>query len=150
MKAPRSLLALATETLASSPLAQKLKEAEIWNIWPEVVGSAIASKTRPVRIIDGKLTVEVNSTPWLQELNFLKEEIRNKLNRQLPEPLIKELILKSGRPKRQTEPTETPEPLIREITRAEQHNILNSVATITDPELRAELRKLMEQHYRRS
>ena len=83
MPFPRPLSGLVQENLVGFGLAERLREAEIWRIWPDVVGAALATRARPVRIINGTLTVAVSSAPWMQELRFMTAMMKEKLNTRL-------------------------------------------------------------------
>ena len=48
---------LVDQVLRNMGLEQKFKEHEVCMIWPEVVGQMIASRTKSVRVMDGKLFV---------------------------------------------------------------------------------------------
>lgn len=97
MPFPRPLSGVVRESLVGLGLAERLREAEIWRIWPEAVGEALACRAQPVRIINGTLTVAVSSAPWMQELRFMTGAMKEKLNRCLGAEVVKEIILKSGR-----------------------------------------------------
>jgi len=97
MTFPMSLSSLLQNELTGLGLANHLREAEIWRLWPEVVGITVASRAQPLRIINGTLTVTVSSSPWMQELNFLKTMMVAKLNERLGTDVVKEIILKSGK-----------------------------------------------------
>jgi predicted nucleic acid-binding Zn ribbon protein len=58
-------------------------DGRIWNVWEETVGSAIAQHAQPEWIKSGKLRVRVSDSIWLQELGFVKETIKEKLNKRL-------------------------------------------------------------------
>lgn len=68
-------------------------------LWPEVVGERVASRTRAISFREGTLVVEVASAAWMQELGYLKRRLIDDLNRQLGEDAIREvrLIPKSTR-----------------------------------------------------
>lgn len=97
MSFPRPLSGVVQESLAGLGLAERLREAEIWRIWPDVVGAALACRAQPVRIINGTLTVAVSSAPWMQELRFMTGMMKEKLNSFLGSEIVKEIILKAGR-----------------------------------------------------
>ena len=80
-----------------SGLADRLREADIWRLWPEVVGPTVASRAMPLRVIKGVLTVAVSSGPWKQELGFLKGMMKDKLNERLGAEVVKDIVLKSGK-----------------------------------------------------
>jgi hypothetical protein len=97
MNFPQSLSSLLQNELKEPGLAACLREAEIWRLWPEVVGQTVSSRAQPLRISNGILTVVVSSSPWMQELNFLKGMMIEKLNGRLGGQVINEIILKSGK-----------------------------------------------------
>ncbi len=58
-------------------------DARIWKEWDGAVGAAIAKNAQPEWIKNGKLRVRVSNPIWLQELGFVEETIKEKLNRRL-------------------------------------------------------------------
>ena len=96
MSSPKPLSELLQDGLKGIVLGERLREADIWRLWPEVVGSAIAVRAEPIRIINGTLTIAVSSGPWMQELTFLKKMLKAKLNDSLGGEVVKEIVLKSG------------------------------------------------------
>ena len=64
-------------------LGFNVDDARIWKVWGEVVGSAIAANARPLWIREGRLRVAVSDPIWMQELKFVEENVREKLNRRL-------------------------------------------------------------------
>ena len=59
------------------------EDAHIWEVWDDVVGDQISQSARPLWIKDGKLRVTVSDPIWIQELEFLEQDIRDKLNERL-------------------------------------------------------------------
>jgi predicted nucleic acid-binding Zn ribbon protein len=66
-------------------------DARIWEVWDEAVGPGIAGHARPSWIRKGLLRVEVSDPIWLQELEFVSEDIRDRLNEKLGGKRIKRL-----------------------------------------------------------
>jgi predicted nucleic acid-binding Zn ribbon protein len=60
----------------------------ILQCWVEVVGTAVATHTRPVSIQRQILWVATSSAVWAHELSFRRQRILEKLNTQLPQPLL--------------------------------------------------------------
>lgn len=75
----------------------RIRVYRLWDFWDEVVGEAIAQRARPYRLRDGVLMVQVSSHTWMQELQFLKQEIRAKLNAKLEAALITDLHFVPGK-----------------------------------------------------
>jgi predicted nucleic acid-binding Zn ribbon protein len=46
-------------------------EATVFGAWERVVGPDVAQHSRPVRLADGELTVEAESTAWATQLRLL-------------------------------------------------------------------------------
>lgn len=69
----------------------------IWDIWDRAVGETIAHNTRPAAFKGHLLQVNVSSSSWLFQLNFLKKELIEKINTTLGKPLVRELTFKVGK-----------------------------------------------------
>lgn len=110
MPFPRPLSGLVQESLVGLGLSERLREAEIWRIWPDVVGEALSCRAYPVRIINGTLTVAVSSAPWMQELRFMTAMMKEKLNSCLGAEVVREIVLKAGRVV--SPPVEAPEEIV--------------------------------------
>ena len=147
MPFPRSLGDVARDELTALGLADRLREAAIWRLWPEVVGAAIAAQAMPVRIIKGTLTVAVSSGPWKQELNFLKAMMIEKLNERLGSQLVREIVLKSGSVKAFIEEVSEEAPRKKKLTARQLVHIDEQSAAISDPEVRAVFADLMKAHH---
>lgn len=84
--------------LPDLPIAGRVDEYQIWEVWDEVVGVAIARKARPSKIHNGKLFVTVSHPAVIQELQFSKSALRRKLNQRLKTPLVQTIFFTVGRP----------------------------------------------------
>ncbi len=143
MAYPRSLFGLMGESVVGTPLGDRLRETEIWRIWPDVVGAPVAGRAQPLRIINGTLTVAVSSAPWMQELRFMTTMMKEKLNERLGSEVVREIVLKTGRVQlplttEEAEPL-PPAPLTPEI----RERIEAEAAAIMDPETRMAFYELM-------
>ncbi|KIO46753.1 DUF721 domain-containing protein [Sanguibacteroides justesenii] len=74
-------------------LTQRFKEREVCQLWPEVVGGMIASKTKNLRMVDGKLFVSFSSSVVKNEILLVKEGLLKALNDRVGEGVVKELIV---------------------------------------------------------
>jgi len=68
----------------------------IWSLWPSAVGARICVNARPTAFKGHTLYVNVGSSPWMQELRFLKADIIEKLNSALDSNLIKDIKFRLG------------------------------------------------------
>ena len=69
---------------------------EIWRLWDEAVGEAIAQNARPAAFKGKLLIVHVISSTCIHQLNFLKNDLMDKINAALGKPLIGEIKFKIG------------------------------------------------------
>lgn len=147
MRFPLPLSEVVRVELTSLGLAERLREAEIWRLWPDVVGATVASRATPLRIIKGTLTVAVSSGPWKQELTFLKGMMIEKLNERLGGEVVREIVLKSGHVDRDanTAPIAPEEvPRKKRLTARQLSLIDEQSAAIVDPETREAFVALMK------
>jgi predicted nucleic acid-binding Zn ribbon protein len=70
--------------------------SRIWEQWQPSVGLSVAANTRPVSLKGGCLLVCVSSSVWLQELQFLKNNLVDRLNALLEEELVHDIRFKIG------------------------------------------------------
>ena len=69
---------------------------EVWELWDGVVGEMIAKNSRPA-VFKGKLLlVEVSSSTWMHQLQFLKADIIEKINDAFGKELVEEIKFKIG------------------------------------------------------
>lgn len=66
--------------LGRLPQTTGLVHWPLWTEWDRVVGPQIARHARPLRLRRGLLVVEVDGPEWMQELRYLKRELRERLN----------------------------------------------------------------------
>ena len=79
--------------LRESGLSAKLEHAWVYQAWSDSLGERLAKRARPVRFQFGELTVEVESSTHLHELqNFTGESFRAEANRQLGDERIKKVL----------------------------------------------------------
>jgi len=144
MRFPLPLADVARQEFTALGLAERLREADIWRFWPEVVGPTVATRAMPLRIIKGVLTVVVSSGPWKQELGFLKGMMRDKLNDRLGGEVVKDIVLKSGKVEQYAEPPPEEVPAKKRLTARQLAYIDEQSAGIADPEIRAAFVALMK------
>jgi len=144
MPFPRPLPGLIRECLQGLGLAERLREAEIWLVWPDVVGATVAARAQPLRIINGTLTVAVSSAPWIQELRFMTGMMKEKLNSRLGGEVVREIVLKAGKVQKAVVDEEPEMPPPKPLTVAQLALIEEQSSAISDPEARRMFAELMK------
>jgi predicted nucleic acid-binding Zn ribbon protein len=94
MTAPVPIGALIADALARLRPAGNSALLEICGHWERIVGPAIAANARPVGLKDRYLLVDVSSSVWMQQLQFLKADLIDKINAGLPEARIEKIRFK--------------------------------------------------------
>jgi predicted nucleic acid-binding Zn ribbon protein len=69
---------------------------EVWELWDGLVGEAIAKNTRPAAFKGKLLLVEVSSSTWMHQLQFLKADIVEKINDAFGKEMVEEIKFKIG------------------------------------------------------
>ena len=127
-------------------IADDVRGQRVVTEWTELVGPRIAQRTRPDRIADRVLWVEVATSAWLHELTLLKPQLLRGLLERLGDPaLFDDLKLRlAGGPRRDAavlprgrpRPAPPPRPPVRPATGAAREAIVSEVAAVDDDELR--------------
>ena len=126
-------------------LDERLQQYRAMIIWDEVVGPQIAARTRPIRIREGILEINVDQPTWMQQLQRMKPKILARLNAELTDSTIKDLYLKRGKIKVKTEKTAEPPPAWRsaQLNEEEKEQVAKLLTVIEDPELQQEMEKFL-------
>ena len=82
--------------LEDSRLPFNPADAQIWEVWQDVVGQAIARHAHPAWINNARLRVTVSDPIWIQELKFLENDIKARLNQRLGRDAVNTIEFKLG------------------------------------------------------
>lgn len=91
VRTPEDLTLILPRVIRKLGLERGIKQQKALELWKEVAGKPISDKTTPLEVSDGILKVRVKDSIWRQELYFLKEELKDKLNKSLGEEIIKDI-----------------------------------------------------------
>ncbi len=69
---------------------------QICSLWNHAVGEIIAKSAQPAALKEKILIVHVNSSPWIQQLQFLKKEIVEKINLASEKEMLEDIKFKIG------------------------------------------------------
>ena len=95
-KAPEPVNAVLERVLGSLNLGLKVKQYRIWDVWNSVVGEAIASQAQPQQIRAMVLWVTVSNSTWMQQLEFMKRQIVERINERIGETVIRDIRFRIG------------------------------------------------------
>ncbi|MGD2030357.1 MAG: DUF721 domain-containing protein [Desulfobacterales bacterium] len=69
---------------------------QVWGKWSGAVGDDIAKNARPKAFKGKLLLVNVTSSTWMHQLQFLKKDIIKQINHALGKELVEEIKFKIG------------------------------------------------------
>jgi predicted nucleic acid-binding Zn ribbon protein len=90
----RQLGDLIKDCLDDMNISRTLKEKRIVNQWGDLLGKAIASRTKQVYIKDRTLHVHLTSSVVRNELMMIQREIKEKINELAGEQLIDKIVIR--------------------------------------------------------
>jgi predicted nucleic acid-binding Zn ribbon protein len=129
-------------------LSYRLSEYGVWPVWDEVVGKTIAVNAQPEKIRNGTLFVKVTSSVWMQQLQFMKEMIAEKLNHRLNREIVKNIFFVVGRID-SSGAAETVATASKPAVGEEPKIDPKFLESVSDPELRQAFKKLLKSYSRR-
>lgn len=126
-------------------MADKLEENAVIKLWSKAVGAQIAAQTEPESLRSGTLFVKTTSSVWVQQLHFMKEDIRRKLNELAGKTAIKEIHFTVGyspaRHKTKPAAGAAAKVILRE---RDKRMIAECTEALADPELAAIVKRVMK------
>jgi hypothetical protein len=136
------------KSLKRLELSGRIEEYGIWPIWNETVGPVVARNAQPEKIRNGTLFVSVTSPTWMNELQYMKQMIAEKLNDRIGREVVKNIFFVMARnpvPKQEQDGREKRPPAANEAQVDDAH-----LDTIRDPELRQALKRLFNSQARKT
>jgi hypothetical protein len=97
MNKPQSIRSILEKTIKTLEIDAPLKTYSVMGAWKEIVGEAVAIHSKPYSIRNRILFIEVSHPTWMQQLQFLKLTLLEKVNHFLGEPLIQDIRFKVGK-----------------------------------------------------
>lgn len=142
-KSPVPLERVLRPYIQRSGLVPKIRENKLVGAWEEIVGKGVAEATEPARLQNRTLQVKVANSVWMQQLQFHKKLMIQKVNQFLGESYLQDLRFILGdraeaepkRGKRESIP-------LRELKREEKEKIEREVGRLSDGEMREVLSRL--------
>lgn len=79
--------------LRQSSLRGNIQALQIEDVWEKLMGKTIAKYTSSIKIYGSKLYIKTDVAPLRQELLYQKENIIKRVNEELGENVVKEVII---------------------------------------------------------
>jgi hypothetical protein len=150
MKEPALAGDLVDKLLHGLGLDERLQQYKALIIWNDVVGPQIAARTRPVRIRDNILEINVDQPAWMQQLQLMKPKILARLNAELGKATIRDLYLKRGKVDLHPDKPAEPPPAWRmvQLDSKEKQQVADLLSAVQDSELKEEMEKFLQKQMR--
>ncbi len=135
------MISTLSEILGNLPVKERVKEYGLWKVWDKLAGEAVSRHCQPERLKDGILFLKVDSPVWMQQLQFLKSLIIEKVNGFMRENTVKDVRFQIGKlgqtRKRKWKPwkeVSLPQEVVLRLN--------NELSSVRDPELRDIIKKV--------
>lgn len=93
---PVQVSSLVPSVLEHCGVGDQIKRMAILTLWAEIVGEHIAAVTHARSVSEATLFIEVQTSPWLMELNMMKANLLDEVNKHLEEAPLKRIIFLLG------------------------------------------------------
>ncbi len=80
---PQLFGAVLARLIKSRGWQQPAAEGAVFGAWERVVGPDLAAHCRPIKLVDGELTVEAESTAWATQLRLLAGRLLGQIAKQV-------------------------------------------------------------------
>ena len=137
------------DSLKRLDLAPQLEAYGIWPVWNEVVGKPVARNAQPEKIRNGTLFVKVSSPVWMQQLQFMKDLLAEKINERLRAKVVKNIFFVVGNLAQTDGEPEDDSERARPLAGSEIKSTEPCLELIQDPEIRHAFKALLRSYARR-
>ena len=127
-------------------MGARIEENAVLKLWPKAVGRQIALQTQPDCFKSGTLFIKTTAPVWVQQLHFMKEDIRQKLNKLAGKETVKDIRFSIGH---ELSKAKSASDLQNEVSRQillkerDRKMIKESTGNLADRELAAILKRVM-------
>ena len=68
---------------------------QVRRAWAKIAGEEISQRAKPIKFKNHILFLKLPDSTHVQEIHFVKESLKNKINRHFPEYKVKKLLFKT-------------------------------------------------------
>jgi len=90
-KTVQTLKQVLNRYLYKTGLAKGIAQNSAITLWPEIVGKMVAKNATADEVEHGVLMVKTSTPAWRQELQFQKQDILKRINKQIGKNAIKDI-----------------------------------------------------------
>jgi len=93
---PTHVGSILEKLLGRSQYKRKFQEARLVNLWSEIVGPNLHRHTYPSHFSRGRLTCTVDNSALLNELQYMKKDIIQKIEEKTQKRMVKDIYFVVG------------------------------------------------------
>jgi predicted nucleic acid-binding Zn ribbon protein len=127
----------------------RLGEYGVWPIWNETVGDTVARNAQPEKIRQGTLFVKVSSPVWMQQLQYMKDTIAEKLNQELGKEIVKNIFFVVGNVEAKISEKKGETRQSPALSEPQSKLAEETLTSVGDPDIRRALKRLFAAHSRK-
>ncbi|MDH3974587.1 MAG: DciA family protein [Deltaproteobacteria bacterium] len=148
---PTELSSILETFLGKKKYKKRIEDCKVFEYWHSCVGDKIAAHAEPEAFTRGVLKVTVSDHGWLQQLQFLKEEIKNRLNERLGKNSVENIYFKIGALKAQKAEAPHIEAELKKISLSEKERkrIEEATSNIGNGEIKKSIKRAMAKEAKR-
>ncbi len=87
---------LVPQVMKTLGLDQRLHQAQVLHLWPQIVGATVANLSRPYALRNGKLELRVDHPAYIQELRPHKPLMLQKIAARVGPGIVRDIIFRVG------------------------------------------------------
>jgi predicted nucleic acid-binding Zn ribbon protein len=138
----QSLAATFAGIIRDKDWEKKFDQHRVFPIWSEIVDPETAAHARPVKVVNDVLWVEVDNSAWVQQLQFTKLDLLDRLNDHLRVSYFTDIRFTVGESVRSEEPARKPALRVVPPSEEEIESFRNQLEFIEDEEIKEAMTRL--------
>jgi hypothetical protein len=79
--------------IRQSRFSNDIRALQIEEVWEKLMGRTISKYTEKIRLVNSTLFITTSVAPLKNELHFQKEQIKMRINEELGEALVKDVVI---------------------------------------------------------
>jgi len=135
------------KTLKRRKINLDMADSSLVETWNKSVGKVIATQTFPFKIKNNTLFVKVSNSTWMQQLQYMKQDIIDKVNTAFVGKTVKDIYFSIGKipalSATKDEIEYTSEQDLHSLKKRDRRLIRESLKSIDDEELRSIIKRVM-------
>jgi len=121
---------------------KKFDQHRVFPVWREIVDRETAAHARPLKVVNDVLWVEVDNSAWVQQLQFTKLDLLDRLNDHLRVSYFTDIRFTVGESAVTEETTQKHAPRVVPPSEEEIESFRNQIEFIKDEEIREAMTRL--------